>query len=119
MNCAVANKIDLVDYLCSSGYTPTKIDSIDYWYLFLLRFETSASFKIDRNKNISYNHAMGNGGSVINFVIQCLILNAQSALQKLDAQVTKSKLRLLLNKTEEKNKLVNIRHVDRFNEDPF
>jgi DNA primase len=47
MNCEQANQIDLVDYLHSLGYEPSKIRREDYWYLSPLRNEKEASFKIE------------------------------------------------------------------------
>jgi hypothetical protein len=60
-------QIDLVDYLAQLGYHPTKISHNDYWYLSPLRNEKNASFKIDRAKNLWYDHGMGVGGDLIDF----------------------------------------------------
>ena len=46
MNCAEANKVDLVDYLYSLGFTPTKISGNDYWYFSLLREEKNDLFNV-------------------------------------------------------------------------
>ena len=58
MNCAEANQIDLVDYLYSLGYQTEKIRGNDYWYLSPLRDEKEASFKINRKKNVWYDHGI-------------------------------------------------------------
>ena len=52
MKCEEGNKLDLVEYLFSLGFTPTKIRGNNYWYTSPLRDEKEASFKIDRNKNV-------------------------------------------------------------------
>ena len=78
MNCAEANKVDLVDYLYSLGFTPTKISGNDYWYLSPLRNERTASFKINRNKNVWYDHGTGNGGTLVDFATQYFTSDIQS-----------------------------------------
>ncbi|MGN6212871.1 CHC2 zinc finger domain-containing protein, partial [Parafilimonas sp.] len=104
MTCAKANEVDLVDYLYASGYTPTKIKGNNYWYISPLRDERTASFKIDRSKNVWYDHGTGNGGTVIDFVIQYFNCDVQQALQKLERYVADNKLRLLTNNVKESEK---------------
>ncbi len=58
MNCDEANQIDLVDYLSSLGNEPAKIRGNDYWYLSPLRQEKEASFKVNKNKNVWYDHGI-------------------------------------------------------------
>jgi hypothetical protein len=67
MNCKTANGLDLVDWLEKLGYTPQKIRGNDYWYLSPLRDEKTASFKVNRQKNIWYDHGMGKGGTLVDF----------------------------------------------------
>ncbi|WP_130855606.1 CHC2 zinc finger domain-containing protein [Olivibacter jilunii] len=61
---------DLVDYLESIGYKPTRIRGNDYWYLSPLRDENSASFKVDRKNNCWFDHGMHIGGNLIDFAIR-------------------------------------------------
>ena len=70
MKCEEGNKLDLVEYLFSLGFTPTKISGNNYWYISPLRHEKEASFKIDRHKNAWYDHGAGKGGTVVDFVMQ-------------------------------------------------
>ena len=65
--CSQANQIDLVEYLEKLGYKPQKIRGNDYWYLSPLRDEKTASFKVNRSKNVWYDHAIGKGGGVVDF----------------------------------------------------
>jgi hypothetical protein len=67
--CARAKEVDLVDYLFSLGYRPTKIRNNDYWYLSPLRHESKASFKINRKLNAWYDFGLGKGGDLIDFGI--------------------------------------------------
>jgi hypothetical protein len=65
--CAAAKKIDLVDYLAGLGYHPQKASHPDYWYLSPFRDEKTVSFKVNRQKNVWYDHALGKGGDLIHF----------------------------------------------------
>ncbi|RYZ25137.1 MAG: DNA primase, partial [Chitinophagaceae bacterium] len=67
INCAQARRIDLVDYLQHLGYTPQRVRGREYWYLSPLRVENNASFKVDRQRNIWYDHGLGWGGTMIDF----------------------------------------------------
>lgn len=64
-----AKQIDMVDYLASLGYSPARIKREDYWYLSPLREERTASFKINRTKNLWYDHGTGQGGNLLDFGI--------------------------------------------------
>ncbi len=83
MNCAQANQIDLVDYLRVLGFTPQKISREDLWYLSPLREENQASFKVNRNKNVWYDHGLGKGGKLIDFTMEYYRCNVYEALQKI------------------------------------
>ena len=83
MNCEQANQIDLVDYLRVLGFTPQKISREDHWYLSPLRKETQASFKVNKNKNAWYDHGLGKGGRLIDFVMEYHRCNVYEALQKI------------------------------------
>jgi hypothetical protein len=72
--CQEANRIDMVDYLASQGYQPTKVRGHQYWYQSMLpdRVDGTASFKVNRNRNQWYDFgAIGakKGGSLIDFAI--------------------------------------------------
>lgn len=62
-----AKQIDMVSYLASLGFEPSKIVHDDYWYHSPLREERTASFKINRRLNRWYDHGIGKGGNLINF----------------------------------------------------
>ncbi len=82
MTCEQANQIDLVEYLYSLGYQPKKISGNDYWYLSPLREETEASFKVNRNRNLWYDHGIAKGGNVVDFLTEYHKCNVTEALQK-------------------------------------
>jgi len=84
MNCEQANQIDMVDYLHSIGHEPSKIRGNDYWYHSPLRNEKEPSFKVNRNKNVWYDHGLGKGGSLVDFAIEYYHpTDIREALQKI------------------------------------
>ena len=82
MNCEHANQIDMVDYLNSLGHQPKKITGKDYWYISPFREEKEPSFKVERNKNVWYDHGPGKGGKLVDFVMEVYHCNVSEALQK-------------------------------------
>ena len=83
MNCEQANQIDLVDYLHMIGNDPKKIKGHDYWYFSPFRDEKEASFKIERNKNVWYDHGIGKGGKLVDFVMELYRYSISEALIKI------------------------------------
>lgn len=67
LSCEQARQIDLVDYLDLLGYQSLKIRDADYWYLSPFRDEKTPSFKVNRDKNLWYDHGIGQGGDIIDF----------------------------------------------------
>ncbi len=83
MNCAEANQLDMVDYLESIGIQAKKIKGNDYWYHSPFREEREPSFKINKSKNVWYDHGLGKGGNLIDFLIEFYQCNVTNALQNL------------------------------------
>jgi hypothetical protein len=67
LNCEQAKRLDLVEYLAFLGHQPKKIRNSDYWYLSPLREERTASFKVNRQLGVWYDHGSGKGGDLIDF----------------------------------------------------
>ena len=88
MNCEQANQMDLVDYLFSLGFSPAKIASENYLYLSPLRQELTASFKVNRTKNVWYDHGAGKGGNLVDFAILYFNCTLPQALQKISKHPT-------------------------------
>ncbi len=83
MNCAEANQIDLVVYLHYTGHQPKKINGNDYWYYSPLRNENTPSFKVNKSKNAWYDHGLGKGGKLVDFVMEFHHANVSESLQKI------------------------------------
>src|SRR4051794_4548518 len=69
LTCAEVKSRDIVDYLASLGFEPTRISGQHYWYLSPFRDERTASFKVNRALNKWYDFGEGRGGSLIDFGI--------------------------------------------------
>jgi hypothetical protein len=65
---AAKEQIDLVDYIFSLGFQYYKQNHHDYWFISPLHEEHTASFKVDRKRQIWYDHGMGQGGELIDFI---------------------------------------------------
>ena len=77
-----AKKIDLVLLLAELNYMPVRVIKQDYWYKSPFRNEHTASFKVDRTRNIYYDHGEGQGGNIIDFAARFFRCDAKAAAQK-------------------------------------
>ncbi len=77
-------QMDMVDYLQRLGYKPQKIRNNDYWYLSPLRDEREPSFNVNRKLNLWYDHALGKGGSLIDFGVLYHKCTVSELIKKLD-----------------------------------
>lgn len=85
---ADVKQLDLVDFLASLGFHPVKVRNHDYWYLSPLRDERTASFKVDRNRNVWYDHGNGRGGTIIDFGMAYFNCDIPELLQKMEGHLT-------------------------------
>lgn len=60
-----AKNIKLADYLHSLGYNPVKQQGVNLWYKSPFREEKEPSFKVNAERNLWYDFAMGKGGNII------------------------------------------------------
>ena len=81
-----AKKVELVALLASLGFIPDKVTRQDYWYKSPFRNEHSASFKVDRTRNIYYDHGEGKGGNIIDFAARFFRCDAKTAAAKIIEQ---------------------------------
>ncbi len=85
MNCAEANQTDLVEFLNFLGYHPQKITNQDYWYSSPLRVEKAASYKVNKNKNVWFDHGLGKGGKLVDFAMEYYRCSLSEALHKISS----------------------------------
>lgn len=62
--------VALDSYLNILGYRPKWIRGVDLWYLSPFRVEETPSFKVNRERNIWYDHGVGKGGDIFTFAGQ-------------------------------------------------
>ena len=80
MNSKQAKAEPLHEFLGRLGYQPARSRGDDLWYTSPFRpTERTPSFKIDRVKNVWFDHAMGEGGTIIDFVAH---LNGTSEISR-------------------------------------
>jgi len=84
LSIAEAKEMDMVQYLSSLGYEPSKIKGNDHWYRSPLRQENTPSFKVNRKLNRWYDHGLGEGGNVIDFGIQYYSCSVGEFLKKME-----------------------------------
>ncbi|SEJ40344.1 CHC2 zinc finger [Myroides marinus] len=84
INCSEAKKISLVSILDKMGAKKIKQNNREIWYISPFRNESTASFKIDLEKNIWFDHGEGKGGNVLDFVMRYYNCDLKKALQILD-----------------------------------
>lgn len=69
MNSKQAKEQPLHEFLGRLGHQPSTVRGNDLWYKSPFRpNERTPSFKIDRIKNVWYDHGLGAGGTIIDFV---------------------------------------------------
>lgn len=85
-----AKKTDLIALLAALGFVPDKTIRQDYWFKSPFRNEQTASFKVDRQRNIWYDHGEGKGGNVIDFAARFFNCDVRTAVQKLQELGVKS-----------------------------
>jgi DNA primase len=86
MTCSEARLIDMVEFLTDLGFQPQKIRNQDYWYCSPLREERTASFKVNRTRNIWYDFGEGKGGDIIDFgarYFKCSVAEEREFTRKL------------------------------------
>jgi hypothetical protein len=83
LSCADARQIDLVEYLASLGHQPKKIRNQDYWYCSPFREEKTASFKVNRTRNIWFDFGEGKGGDIIDFGVRHFRCSVSELLEQL------------------------------------
>src|SRR6266542_6189543 len=101
-------KTDIVNYLSSIGYKPSKFTRNDYWYLSPLRDEKTPSFKVNRNMNRWYDFGEGKGGNIIDFGILYHKCSVSALLKKLDKSFSFHQPNSLTNQGDKEDKKIKI-----------
>jgi hypothetical protein len=86
ISCKQAKQMDLVEYLAMLGHQPKIIRNHDHWYLSPFRDEKAPSFKVNRQRNVWYDHGAGKGGNLVDFAVQYFNCSVKELLEKLSGQ---------------------------------
>lgn len=76
-------RIDLVSYLDSLGHQPKLIRNSDYWYYSPFREEKTPSFKVNRQRNVWFDHGTGEGGTIIDLGVKLYNCTYHELIEKL------------------------------------
>lgn len=85
LNCDEARKLSIVDYLAQCGFLPQYIKGGNHWYLSPIREENTASFKVNTQLNVWFDHGMGVGGNFIDLGIRLHQCTVEQLLSRLSA----------------------------------
>jgi hypothetical protein len=92
LQCGAARDISIAGFLKKSGFLPVRENQNSAWYLSPIRNENEASFKVSKNLNRGYDHGIGNGGNIIDLVIEmnhhCSVQEALSILDRTEPSVS-------------------------------
>ncbi len=73
---------DIATYLQSIGHLPQHTRGNDLWYLSPLHEEKTPSFKVNKGLNCWYDHSLGKGGNLVDFLLLYYQCSAKELLQK-------------------------------------
>lgn len=88
MNIQELKKLPIVDFLQLEGIEPKYIRGNDWWYISPLREEKSPSFKVNRQKNVWYDHGIGKGGTLVDLGIIFFNCSVKDLLQRMSHLTT-------------------------------
>lgn len=80
MNCNQANEINIAGFLQSAGITPETMKGTSFLYCSPFRNEKTASFKVDRVKNVWFDFGTGTGGRLVDLVCKMYQVDVAGAL---------------------------------------
>jgi len=116
MNCQEANKIRIIDFMEKISFIPVKMNNTEAWYLSPLRTENTASFKVNIDKNIWYDHGDGKGGNLIDLVCRlnsCTINETLKILQSFSFSSAQRIAGERKNKADSHNEIISVRPIKR------
>lgn len=85
MTLSDAKKVQITEYLDTCGVKVSKLKTNEAWYLSPIHNEDHASFKVDLNKNIWYDHGIGFGGTIIDLVMKMESVDIHAAIRLLSS----------------------------------
>jgi len=85
MTIGEAKRIPIPFFLSSAlSLSPSRERPGETWYLSPLHKERTPSFKVDLQKNVWYDHGIGEGGTIIDLVMKLKNVSAKEALKEIE-----------------------------------
>lgn len=84
MQAKQAKQIPISELLARLNIHPVKESRGELWYLSPFRKETEASFKLSKDGKAWFDHGLGKGGNVLDFVMQYEQTDVRGALQRIE-----------------------------------
>lgn len=109
MNASQARKVLIVSYLKNNNFNPKRETVQAYFYLSPFRNETKSSFKVDKKLNVWFDFGSGNGGSIIDLVMQLENVTFKQALHIIENLPSSTFFSFHWQKN--KNSVISIKHV--------
>lgn len=85
MTITEAKKISIIEYLEQRGIKFAKLTPVDAWYLSPFREEKTPSLKVDIEKNLWFDHGIGEGGTIIDMIMRIENVDVSGALRLLSS----------------------------------
>lgn len=79
-----AKAIAMWDLLSSMGHAPQRNDKGEWWYTSPFRQESDPSFKVTKDGKAWFDHGIGKGGNILDFIMQHQRTDLRGALRFLD-----------------------------------
>lgn len=87
ITCSDVRKIDLVDFLASLGFHPSRINEREAWFFSPIKTkEKEASFRVNINRQLWYDYSLGEGGDIIKLGCKLFNCSISELLEKLQNQ---------------------------------
>ena len=80
MNCEQAKKIKIVDFLSNIGKEPSKVYGDFAWYSSPVRTDKKPSFKVKLSENLWFDVSTGEGGNILDLVMEMNSTSVAGAL---------------------------------------
>lgn len=109
MNASQAREVLIINYLKNINLNPKRETSQAYFYLSPFRNETKSSFKVDKKLNVWFDFGSGNGGSIIDLVMQLENVSFKQALHIIEN--LPSSTFFSFHRQKNKSSVISIKHV--------
>lgn len=83
MNATEARAVPITALLNKFGHKPQKENTREAWFISPFRTEKTASFKVDKSKNLWYDHTEGRGGNAFDLAILLYTASPSETLKRL------------------------------------